>query len=70
MAGIGVRLAVFMTADAGEQCIVRRLVVAVGTARPDPVVPARVNREELGVVLRVLCRGPAGIGRMAISAVK
>jgi len=33
-------------------------------------VPARVNREELGVVLRVLCRGPAGIGRMAISAVK
>ena len=62
------RLAVLVTAQAGEAGIVPRVLVALGAAVPFPRVGAGVDGEVGGVVDPEICGTPAGGGGMAQGA--
>jgi len=57
---------VLVTGEAGETCIIVRVLVALGAAVPFPLVRSRIDREEPGVVDGEFGRFPAGHGRMTL----
>ena len=67
---IATSVRILMTMNAIEQQVVGSICMAICTNIPGPLMPAGIDREELRIVLGVLCRFPAGVSCVAVSAGK